>query len=244
MNDPLYAQVARDLTEGIASGRFPVGSILPTEFELCDLYGASRHTVRAAIKELQDQGLVSRRKKLGTRVESAAPTVAGYRPSLATVEDLVQFGETHRRSVREIADIVADRPLARILGCAVGRRWLRISSLRLKGERDAVPIGWTDVYVDEAYEGLRDVIRDEPGTLISTLIETRFGRRIAEIHQEIEGMVVPDALAEPLAVPPGAPGLRVIRRYLDGAGACFEVSVSTHPAERFTVSMRLRRERD
>lgn len=89
MSEPRYAQLARELADGIASGRFPVGSVLPTEFELCDLYDASRHTVRAAIKELQDQGLVSRRKKLGTRVEASTPIVRGYVLSLATLE-LVQ----------------------------------------------------------------------------------------------------------------------------------------------------------
>ena len=126
----------------------------------------------------------------------------------------------------------------------MGRRWLRISSLRLNGDDDAAPVGWTDVYLDEAYAALREVIEESPDTLISTLIETRFGRRIAEIHQDIKGVIVPDALVKRLNVPEGSPGLRVTRRYLDGAGACFEASVSTHPADRFTISMRLQRERD
>ena len=84
MTETRYAQVARDLAEGIRSGRFPVGSLLPTEFELCDQYGASRHTVRSALKELQELGLVSRRKKAGTRVEAVTAT-SGYRKPLASV---------------------------------------------------------------------------------------------------------------------------------------------------------------
>src|SRR6478609_10789367 len=73
MNKPHFADIARDLTEGIASGRFPVGSYLPTELELRDLYQTSRHTVRAALHELQQLGLVSRRKNAGTRVETMQP---------------------------------------------------------------------------------------------------------------------------------------------------------------------------
>ena len=53
MSETRYAQVARDLAEGIGNGRFPVGSLLPKELELCEQYAASRHTVRAAIRELQ-----------------------------------------------------------------------------------------------------------------------------------------------------------------------------------------------
>ncbi|MGM2880247.1 GntR family transcriptional regulator, partial [Bacillus cereus group sp. BC57] len=85
-----YAQVARDLSERIASGEYAVGGLLPTELELCERYGVSRHTVRAAIAELQQSGLVSRRKKVGTRVEAAQPH-AHYRQALTSLEDLVQF---------------------------------------------------------------------------------------------------------------------------------------------------------
>ena len=95
---PHFADIARDLTQGIQSGRFPVGSLLPTELELRDRYGTSRHTVRAALHELEQLGLVSRRKNVGTRVESNEPTKA-FRPSLASVDDLVQFGTANIRAV-------------------------------------------------------------------------------------------------------------------------------------------------
>src|SRR5215510_7007380 len=82
-----FTDIARDLTDGIQSGRFPVGSFLPTELELRDRYGTSRHTVRAALHELAQLGLVSRRKNVGTRVESSQPTKT-FRPSLDSVNDL------------------------------------------------------------------------------------------------------------------------------------------------------------
>ena len=243
MSETRYAQVARDLAEGIRTGRFPVGSLLPTEFELCDQYGASRHTVRSALKELQELGLVSRRKKAGTRVEAVTAT-SGYRQSLASVEDLVQFGSAHVRVVREIEDVVADRALAKEIGCAPGSRWLRISSLRLNGEPNAAPIGWTDVYVDAAYAELRDIVRECPDVLISSLIESRFGRRIAEIRQEIQAVLLPAKLAEELGAEAGTAALKIIRRYVDHAGETFEITVTIHPAERFAFMIRLQRERE
>jgi GntR family transcriptional regulator len=243
MTETRYAQVARDLAEGIATGRYPIGSLLPTEFELCDRYRVSRHTMRAAIRELQELGLVSRRKKVGTRVEAASPS-SGYRQSLASIEDLIQFGAAHRRVVREIEDIVADRALAKELGCPPGTRWLRISSLRMKGEGDAAPIGWTDVYVNAAYSGLREIVRDSPAVLISTLIESHYGRRIAEIRQDIQATLVAAKLAAELGMEAGSPVLRIIRHYVDAAGHAFEISITIHPADRFTFSILLRRERD
>lgn len=240
MNKPHYADIARHLTEGITSGHFPVGSLLPTELALCEHYGTSRHTVRAALLELQKLGLVSRRKNVGTRVESAQP-VSTFRPTLASVDDLLQFGEAHVRVVQQIGTATLSGALARELSCADGSQWLRISSLRLDGDADSLPIGWTDVYVDPAYGDIGELVRESPGLLISSLIESRYGRRIAEIRQDIQATAVPAELAEALRIPAGAPALRIVRQYLDEDGLRFEMSVTVHPAERFSVSMRLQR---
>ncbi|MGE8472769.1 MAG: UTRA domain-containing protein, partial [Paraburkholderia hospita] len=48
-------------------------------------------------------------------------------------------------------------------------------------------------------------------------------------------------MAELLRVEAGTAALEIVRRYLDSSGVAFEVSVSLHPAERFSVSMRLKR---
>jgi GntR family transcriptional regulator len=237
---PHFADIARDLTEGIQSGRFPVGSLLPTELELRDRYGTSRHTVRAALHELEQLGLVSRRKNVGTRVESSEPTKA-FRPSLASVDDLVQFGTANIRAVQSIENTIVEGALAKELGCANGTRWLRISSLRLRDNAKNTPIGWTDVYLDTAYAEIADTIRASPETLISSLIESRYGRRIAEIQQEIKATTASQTMARKLRVDVGTPMLKIVRRYLDMAGQIFEASITFHPAERFSVSMRLRR---
>jgi GntR family transcriptional regulator len=114
----------------------------------------------------------------------------------------------------------------------------------MKGVSDASPIGWTDVYVDGTYSDLRDVVRDNPETLISTLIEARYGRRTAEIQQDIQATHVPAKLAAELGVEAGTAALRIVRRYIDLAGEAFEISISIHPTDRFTFSIRLRRERE
>ena len=240
---PHYSDIARDLTEAIRTGRSPVGSLLPTELELRDRYATSRHTVRAALRELEQLGLVSRRKNLGTRVESGEPT-RDFRPSLASMDDLVQFSATHVRAVQSIEATTVKGGLAKELGCPSGTRWLRISSLRLEGDAKRPPIGWTDVYIDPAYADIADTVRASPATLISTLIEARYGRRIAEIRQDIGAVATSLPMARALRVDVGSPMLKVVRRYLDAARDSFEISVSFHPADRFSVSMRLRRTDD
>jgi GntR family transcriptional regulator len=235
-----FVDIAQHLTEGITSGRFPVGSLLPTEMELCNHYATSRHTVRAALHELQQLGLVSRKKNVGTRVESAQPTNE-FRPSLASLDDLIQFGSTHMRKLQDVVSEKITADLADDLRCKAGTMRIRISSLRMDSASARLPVGWTDVYIDPAYAEIAEIVRQSPRVLISTLIETRYGRRIEQIEQEIRAVTIDEPMAQALQVPVGTTALKIIRCYSDSAGSVFEVSVSIHPAERFSVSMLLKR---
>lgn len=66
--DDLNRLVARQVFAAIASGRFPAGSILPTEHQLSLELGVSRTALREAIKGLAAKGLVETRRKRGTMV--------------------------------------------------------------------------------------------------------------------------------------------------------------------------------
>ncbi|MGJ7580832.1 GntR family transcriptional regulator [Variovorax sp. RHLX14] len=237
---PRFADIARHLQQAITTGHFAIGSLLPTELELSDHYGTSRHTVRMALQELQQSGLVSRRKNVGTRVESATPQTA-FQQSLASVEDLMQFGAAHVRLAPEIEQVATGATLARTLCCVEGTRWLRISSLRMEEGIDGQPIGWTDIYADPAHEGLEARVRAAPETLVSALIERHYDRRVAEIVQEVRAVEAPAATARRLGIEPGSAALQIVRRYIDPDGAVFLHSVSVHPAERFFVTTRLKR---
>ena len=76
---PRYAQVASDLMERIAAGEYPIGSLLPKEVDLSAKYGISRHTMREALRRLDEAGLVSRRRRAGTEVLAAVPAASATR---------------------------------------------------------------------------------------------------------------------------------------------------------------------
>ena len=242
MASPLYSRVAQDLAEAIGSGRYPVGALLPTEMELCEHYGTSRPTVRLALQELQGMGLVSRRKHVGTRVESRSPSGA-YTQSIASLDGLVQLAEDQERVVKAVDEVVADRALARKLGCTPGSKWVRMQILRLDRKGDTLPIGWTDAYLDPAYADIPKLLKESPTELVSSLIESKFGKRVAEVEQTICAISLAAGMAESLNAGAGTPGLKIIRRYLDKANEAFEITVTVHPADRMQVSMRLRRDR-
>lgn len=65
---PLYFQLKKLILEEMEAGTFPVGSMIPTENELIEMFGISRTTVRQAITELVQEGKLYRIKSKGTFV--------------------------------------------------------------------------------------------------------------------------------------------------------------------------------
>src|SRR5580700_9930030 len=68
MANPLYRMIAEDLRDQIDNGGLEPGQQLRTETELVEHYGASRNTIRDAIKWLMALGLVETRPGQGTFV--------------------------------------------------------------------------------------------------------------------------------------------------------------------------------
>ncbi|WP_375310404.1 GntR family transcriptional regulator [Bradyrhizobium sp. A5] len=231
--------------QAIADGRHPVGSLLPNEFELAEQFTVSRSTIRAAMRELQASGIVSRKRNAGTRVEAVAPlhSGGGFSQSLGSIEAVQQFGVETERHVQRVAEVVTDEQLARALGCQPGRRWLRISSLRMiPGDATKTPICWTDVYIDATFAREVRTRMDSHRDIFGTLVENISGRRFGEIRQDISAVGVSADLAEPLKAVPGAYALSIRRQYLFSSNEMAEVSLSIHPADRYSYSMRLTRQ--
>lgn len=64
----LSVVVVSVLVDGIVSGRYPSGSLLPPEPVLCQSFDVSRSVVREALKALEEKGLVHARQGHGTTV--------------------------------------------------------------------------------------------------------------------------------------------------------------------------------
>src|SRR5512139_4030885 len=76
---PLYNLIEQNLREIILRGQLNRGESIPSEWELADLYGVSRLTVRNALENLRRQGWLVRRHGVGTFV--AYPTVTEISPN-------------------------------------------------------------------------------------------------------------------------------------------------------------------
>ncbi|MGE5335106.1 MAG: GntR family transcriptional regulator, partial [Nitrososphaerota archaeon] len=67
-DEPLHTHITRTLTRWIEEEQLPAGSLLPTEIELAQQFGVSRHTMRAGIDALVQAGRLKRFRGKGTYV--------------------------------------------------------------------------------------------------------------------------------------------------------------------------------
>jgi DNA-binding GntR family transcriptional regulator len=100
---PLYYQAARALEKAIEDGRLPRGSKLESELDLAEQLGISRPTMRAALKQLVDKGLLMRRRGIGTIV---APKPVRRAVALTSLyDDLKAAGREPRTIVLALEEI-------------------------------------------------------------------------------------------------------------------------------------------
>ena len=236
---PLYIQLAQKLSERIASGNYAVGELLPTEAELTETYGVSRYTVRQAIQHLRQQGLVSARKGVGTRVE-ARRADASYSHSIHSLSELLQFAHETQLDLIVSEEIEARGALAEALGCRPRKAWVRIEGIRRGGDGEPA-ICHSEVYLDSAFKAIAADKRSLR-TALWSLIERDFGETVVEVDQQIEAAILDEKRAAELDVAPGSPALKFTRRYYVTGRRLVELSISLHPAERFTYHMSIMRD--
>ena len=65
----VYARLADHIQAAITAGQYAPGAMLPNEREMVPMYGVSIDTVRRALAELRDRGLVVTYPSRGTYVQ-------------------------------------------------------------------------------------------------------------------------------------------------------------------------------
>lgn len=231
---PRYMQLAQTLLNEIQSGRFPVGSTIPTEFELCEQFGASRSTVREAVKQLVQLGLVVRQPGVGTTVK-ALRAEGAYRQVMQQLSDLQRYtADTVLEILAKRTEPLDDAAVCEMLKANAGETWLHVTSLR-RSSSSADPICHTDAYIHPAFRSL-SIDEGELHTPLFTMIERQFGEQIAQVQQEIRAVALCAPVAKLLNAKPRSPALWVRRCYLNRRGDVVEGAISVHPADRYTYS--------
>jgi DNA-binding GntR family transcriptional regulator len=237
---PLYRKLVGALRAEIQSGVFPVGALLPTEAELRVRFGVSRHTVREALRQLRDEGLVASRQGAGTTVISPDASER-FVHEVDSIADLIAYAEELQIQVDSSVMVSADAELAARLECPLGQKWLRVIGFRYPtGQK--TPAAWTEIYIHADYAGVALYLGRRPGP-IYLWIEEMYGALVQEVEQIFTGAVVPEDAAGPLKLAAGSPVIEARRNYVLAGGKLALIAFTVYPADRFRHAMVLRRTR-
>lgn len=237
---PRYLTLAEEIIDGIARGEYPIGSLLPTERELCASHDVSRHTARAALARVAALGLVARRPGAGTRVIATGEPMR-YQHEVDSIETLLQYGRVTRLEITETSRVRAGADVAVLLNLPVGTDVVRLYGLRYSEPRHE-PICTTEIFVAPRPRLPTRQLLDLR-TASRAVLDVVDLRRIDHVEQVFDATTLGGAEARLLGTRAGTPALRVCRRYDDRKGEPVAVAISLHPAGRFSYRMELHRRR-
>ncbi|MBV8107052.1 MAG: GntR family transcriptional regulator, partial [Hyphomicrobiales bacterium] len=197
---PLYERVESVLSGDIADGRLPPETQLPPEEGLTERFQVSRTTVRKAIQNLVERGLVEVRRGKGTFV--AQPKITQELTELTGfVEDMRALGRTPTARLLDKRIVAADEVVARHLALAPGALVVRLRRIRLA---DRVAVSFDETYLprDLGEKVAENDLEAEP---VFALLENKYNTPLVEAEYRLEAATADPVAAQALQVPAGSP---------------------------------------
>ncbi len=235
---PLRYQLLEELRREIARGRFPPGQRLPTEQALMATYRVSRHTVREAIRDLINEGLVRIERGRGTfaappRIEQELTSLTGF------VEDMLSLGFRPEARVLGVTPVEAPAAVAARLGLAASDPVVRIERIRLA---DGQPISFDLTFLPAALgeKIVREDLRIYP---IFSLLEDQIGIVLDKAEYYLEARAADRKVARALEMAPGAPLLVIERTVFDLDQRPVDYELLHYRGDRLRYLVRLDRKR-
>jgi DNA-binding GntR family transcriptional regulator len=202
---PLYVQLRDLLQEKINQGEWQAFQQIPTEEQLAEEFSIARTTVRRALGEMAQRGLLYRKPGKGTFVQPRQVPLR-LRRSVSFSSDMLNKGMVPGARLLSVRIIPADARLAEIMQVAVGADLIQIVRLRLA---DGRPVLINDVVlVAASCPGLesRPELREQSS--LYQIITRDYGIDIAHMQGIIQPILADKHTAELLEIPPGSPIFR------------------------------------
>lgn len=231
---PLHIQVEELLRNLITQPEYQNGSFLPKEVELANRLGVSRNTIRQATNKLEYEGLLARKKGVGTKVA---------RPQLSTsLQDWQSFTkEMSKRGIvttnllLSLAKVKADEKLAGFFNIPLHTPVCKLS--KLKGV-DGEPI----VYFESFFHPRINITdSDDLNQPLYQLLSEKFDIIVVRSSEHISALTA-GSIARKLGVDPHSPVLFRERFVYDPGDRPIEYNVGYYRSDKFTYSIEIKSE--
>lgn len=230
---PLHEQFRRLLLARIQTQELSPGDALPPERVLCDTYNLSRTTVRTAIDELVQQGVLHRMQGRGTFVTKRALPLNLHRLTSFSA-DMRAKGKKPHSQVLQACLIPASDEVAGALDTPLGDNVCFIKRLRYA---DGQVMGLHETYLPAKFADLLPCFDAEAS--LHTLLLERYQVDLLDADETIEATAATNTLARWLEIPAQTPLLKVIRTSFDALGQAQEYCMMHYRADQYRYYVRL-----
>jgi GntR family transcriptional regulator len=231
---PLYSQLIGIIKRAIASGEAGVGTLLPSEAELCGAFRISRNTVRQAIGALEEDGYVVRKRGKGTFV--ADPAMRRKHVEYSFTTEISQQGKMPSSTVVDFCVMPAAPHIRDIMGLGMDERVYRFTRVR---NVDGIPlIVETSYYPESIYPNLtQEMVQTH--SFYSLLYHVGVVPFSAE--DTYEAVLLGDREAALLDCKSGVPAFFHQRRTTNENGRIYEYTTSYMRADRVKLDVRFQK---
>jgi GntR family transcriptional regulator len=227
---PLYRQLLGILKEPIVNGALPPGTALPREADLAERFGVSLITVRQALRDLENDGLIKKR--------AAKPAIVSVPPAPAmpsfAFRSFAQIAESTRGRALEIHSYRKERSAT-----AAAAFGLKASEtchcLRATLHQKDGPTGQTTFYFPPSI-GSRLKRTDFDDVVVFRAVQRHLGIQLSGARITVRAEVADEALAKALDYTVGGPILVIEMLYLSTDGEPVELTINKNRADLFSLS--------
>ncbi|NEX48771.1 phosphonate metabolism transcriptional regulator PhnF [Pseudotabrizicola algicola] len=230
--EALWSAIAATLRAEIADGAYAPGARLPTEAELSARFGVNRHTLRRALADLAQAGVIVSRRGSGVFV-AARPTDYRLGRRVRFHQTVSDSGRTPSRRITRLETRPAQSVEATALEIAPGALVHVVEGVSLA---DGMPLGaFRSVFAAARFPELLTAMEGQSsvtaalrscGLMDYTRRDTRLTAKLAD-----------PVLALALQVKPGAPVLRSVALNIDAAGVPVEFGTTWFAGDRVTLTV-------
>jgi GntR family transcriptional regulator len=230
---PLHTQVEELIRKLIDAPEFRNGNFLPKEVELANRLGVSRNTIRQATNKLEYEGLLVRKKGVGTKVAQHALST-GLDQWYSFTEEMLQQGVNVENIDIRAEKVKADEKIARFFNIPLHRNVVKLS--RLKGAA-----GEPFVYFESFFHpriGITE--KDDFSGPLYHLLEQKFGVVVVRSSEHISARLA-GPLSRKLQTEPHTPVLFRERFVYDPGDRPIEYNTGIYRADKFTYSIDIKK---
>ncbi len=229
----LASRVREEIRDRIRDGRLPDGVQLPPEIEFAVSLGVSRTTVRDALLQLEQEGLVIRRHGHGTFVRSSARLRGSLNANLSATEVIRSHGMEPGTSHARIERRTPPPAVAEQLRLATGDVVIHLERVRTA---DGRPVIFTiDMIPARLFEdaAVKPEVLLDPALSLYRLYAERLGRSITDGQAAIRLTRADGLVAERLETAVGSPILQVEQVDATAEGEPVLFSIESYVADTF-----------